>query len=266
MSDSNVYVAMSSPSNPHCKETYHQRKMTKWCQQCFENKKKKKELLETEEKKEEQREKLQECLREYIRSKTFSAESHGFGFRQQSNSQNCFQNSQHTDPQASFRGQHEGNLGKQGVHPGFAEFGSVPAQVPPQPSSNDCLEGIKDHKQQQIYEEIKKLSNLYVENYATSQLESFDAQYMEDNFEQWNWIYRINLLPESVLRALLFQWGSKQAKSNYRRLCILVHPDKTTHPLASKAFQKVLTAYQAASNYQEGIGSFSGQFGEAFSQ
>ena len=70
----------------------------------------------------------------------------------------------------------------------------------------------------------------------------------EETLDQWVWTYRIILLPDAVLRDLLHQFGSKQAKSNYRKLCILVHPDKNVHDNASRAFQKLLRVYTSSSN------------------
>jgi curved DNA-binding protein CbpA len=61
------------------------------------------------------------------------------------------------------------------------------------------------------------------------------------------WIYQILLLPQNILQELLFKTNEKQSKSNFRKLCILVHPDKNTHELASKAFQRLLSVFQQGS-------------------
>lgn len=223
-------------------------------------------MLETQEKREEQREKLQESLREYIKSKAYTSDQYFYGYsasqtQPQQHQQNHFQNQGFGSNHAS----QEGGRSQQGLHTNPATHGST-AQGGLPPAACDVLEFIRDPECQKLYCEVKHLANKYVETYAATKLEQFDGQYMEDNYEQWMWIYRISILPESVLKTLLFQHGSKQAKSHYRRLCILVHPDKTTHPLASKAFQKVLSAYQSALAAQErGVSYSATASGDVFS-
>lgn len=111
-----------------------------------------------------------------------------------------------------------------------------------QEQPDDPLDSIKTFEHQVIFEEVKRLATICVENHMKQQaipsLESLDEQ-----IEQWIWVYRVILLPSVVLQDLIFQYGEKQAKANYRKLCIVIHPDKNEHPKASQAFQKLLEVY-----------------------
>lgn len=99
---------------------------------------------------------------------------------------------------------------------------------------------LNNPQQQLVYNEVKKISNLYLEKYLT---EAKQTELDQTAFEQFVWFYRLLLLPTPLLSLLLFQHGERQAKINYRRLCILSHPDKNVHPLAAKAFQKLLNCF-----------------------
>lgn len=94
------------------------------------------------------------------------------------------------------------------------------------------------------YAEIKKLAVVYLNKYLKdANCNAPSEAFLRDNIEQFIWVYRLILMPEAILKHLLFQFGEKQARMNYRRLCILTHPDKNCHPLAGKAFQKLLCAF-----------------------
>jgi DnaJ-class molecular chaperone len=108
------------------------------------------------------------------------------------------------------------------------------------------LESFKDQKSQAIFDEVKNLATHYINKYLSDRPELFqDREHVEENFDQWMWVYQILLLPEYLLVELLFKQNEKQCKSNFRKLCILVHPDKNTHELASRAFQRLLTVFQS---------------------
>jgi hypothetical protein len=107
------------------------------------------------------------------------------------------------------------------------------------------LESFKDHKSQAIFEEVKHLATLYLNKYLTDRQDLLqDRDVIDESFDQWMWVYQILLLPQYLLSELLFRQNEKQSKSNFRKLCILVHPDKNTHELASRAFQRLLTVFQ----------------------
>lgn len=90
-----------------------------------------------------------------------------------------------------------------------------------------------------VNKEIKKLSNLYTTKWLT-EVEKTDC-----TVEQVLWVYRILLYPNLVLKHLLFQEGEVQAKQNFRKLAILIHPDKNSHQCASQAFKKLLSVFEA---------------------
>jgi hypothetical protein len=90
-----------------------------------------------------------------------------------------------------------------------------------------------------VNQEIKKLSNLYTTKWLT-EVEKTDC-----TVEQVLWVYRILLYPNLVLKHLLFQGGEIQAKQNFRKLAILIHPDKNSHQCASQAFKKLLSTFES---------------------
>ena len=114
--------------------------------------------------------------------------------------------------------------------------------------SQDPLETMRHPELAFIFNEVKRLSVIYMEKYVSDHWVTLHKEIIEECHEQWTWIYRIILLPQHVLRSLLFQFGDIQAKVNFRRLCITIHPDKNPHELASKAFQKILEIYQHGAN------------------
>lgn len=97
-----------------------------------------------------------------------------------------------------------------------------------------------------VFEEVKRLANIYMENYIAERPQLLnDTQRLSENYDQWLWVYITLLLPAFLLNEMLFKPNEKQSKSVFRKLCILVHPDKNSHELASKAFQRLLTTFQS---------------------
>lgn len=110
--------------------------------------------------------------------------------------------------------------------------------------NQDLLEVLNNLELATTYAEIKKLAVVYLNKYLKETTSSSPSDaFLRDHLEQFVWVYRLIIMPESLLKHLLFQFGDKQARVNYRRLCILTHPDKNCHPLAGKAFQKLLCAF-----------------------
>ena len=97
-----------------------------------------------------------------------------------------------------------------------------------------------DTHYEQTIVEIKRLASIYTENF----LREGPFRELEEFREQFNWVYRILLLPDLLLRLLILKDGLNQSKINYRRLCILTHPDKNSHPLATNAFQKLVRVFE----------------------
>ena len=104
-------------------------------------------------------------------------------------------------------------------------------------SDLDLLEYIKNKEHSMTYSEVKRLARMYLEKYISQ-----SGIKVEDRLdaEQLNWVYRLTLIPSKTLQVLINQFGPVQAKSNFRRLCILTHPDKNSHPLAANAFRKLI--------------------------
>lgn len=89
-----------------------------------------------------------------------------------------------------------------------------------------------------VNQEIKKLAGVYTLKW----LEQIKTE-TTCIIDQIVWVYRILLYPEHILRSLMFQEGEKQARKNFRKMAIIVHPDKNQHPLSSASFKKLLKVF-----------------------
>lgn len=114
--------------------------------------------------------------------------------------------------------------------------------------ASEPLEQVVKPELNQVYRQIRRMAGIYLDQFVHEILPRADPESLEECFEQYLWVYKLLLLPAPVLAELLSQFGERQAKANFRKLCILVHPDKNQHPLASKAFQKLVDVYQKANS------------------
>lgn len=55
-------------------------------------------------------------------------------------------------------------------------------------------------------------------------------------------VYKIIYMPSEILQAS-FKSAGDSLNSCFRKMAILIHPDKNSHPLSNKAFQKLSQAY-----------------------
>lgn len=107
-------------------------------------------------------------------------------------------------------------------------------------SENEILEKkLENPEFEVINKEIKKLADMYTFKWLENMKSSTTC-----TLEQIQWVYRVSLYPERVFQFLLFQHGKDQAKTNFRKLVILLHPDKNGHPGSAKAFKKLLKVYE----------------------
>lgn len=58
-------------------------------------------------------------------------------------------------------------------------------------------------------------------------------------FEKIMETYKLLIVPEKTLQTHLFSLGKDNAKKEFRRMALLVHPDKNSHPNSKIAFQKL---------------------------
>jgi hypothetical protein len=120
-----------------------------------------------------------------------------------------------------------------------------PTLIQADEQGGEAFESFKEVKSQAIFNEVKNMATLYLNKYLGERPDLLqDKDLIDECFDQWIWVYQILLLPQSVLQELLFKSNDKQSKTHFRKLCILVHPDKNTHELASKAFQRLLSVFQ----------------------
>lgn len=58
-------------------------------------------------------------------------------------------------------------------------------------------------------------------------------------FEKIVELYKVLIVPEQELLRWLQLIGREASKKEFRRLALLLHPDKNTHPYAKMSFQKL---------------------------
>lgn len=59
-------------------------------------------------------------------------------------------------------------------------------------------------------------------------------------------VYKVIYMPSEILQAF-FKSTGEGLNSCFRKMAVLIHPDKNSHPLANQAFQKLSQAFQNAS-------------------
>ena len=136
------------------------------------------------------------------------------------------------------------------------------------------LENHKRKEQKRIFEECKRLieeqqrqqTNAYQSqqevnyyNSVTQQVCAFAKQKMEQyissksfknnctQIEVYN-VYKIIHMPFDVLFKTLGMIERSQLNSHYRKLALILHPDKNNHEMASEAFKKLTQAYEMYKN------------------
>lgn len=56
--------------------------------------------------------------------------------------------------------------------------------------------------------------------------------------------YRLLIVPDKTLLSFLQSLGKEEARKEFRRVAMLVHPDKNSHPNAKIAFQKLYSHFK----------------------
>jgi len=81
-----------------------------------------------------------------------------------------------------------------------------------------------------VFEEITRLASKYAREYCQK---DESAEY-----EQTLLLYQTLILPEKCLSTYFTSLSKVEARKEFRRYTILLHPDKNSHPKAKQAFQK----------------------------
>ena len=94
--------------------------------------------------------------------------------------------------------------------------------------------------------EIENMSMVYAREYNFAKSQQTSEQDKQNTLEQTFWVYKIMLLPnELLLRQQSFYNSQRTLKLIFRKLSILIHPDKNTHDMAANAFQKFFENYES---------------------
>uniref|UniRef100_A0A7S3N5G2 J domain-containing protein n=1 Tax=Euplotes harpa TaxID=151035 RepID=A0A7S3N5G2_9SPIT len=88
---------------------------------------------------------------------------------------------------------------------------------------------------QEILKEVNEKAQLETKNYM--QLHSL-AQDESSVFQ----VYKIIYMPSEILQVSFKSLGDG-LNSCFRKMAVVIHPDKNSHPLSNKAFQKLSQAY-----------------------
>lgn len=59
--------------------------------------------------------------------------------------------------------------------------------------------------------------------------------------------YRMLIIPDKTLTMYFRSFGKEELKREFKRLVLLIHPDKNSHPSAKLAFQKMYNNFMAVS-------------------
>ena len=94
-----------------------------------------------------------------------------------------------------------------------------------------------------ILEELKELSQRHANEYFRQNqqmnLNSLSEEDLKTTQESAVEMYRILIIPEKTLKAYFESLGSEILKKEFKRIAILIHPDKNNHPNSKVAFQKL---------------------------
>lgn len=102
-----------------------------------------------------------------------------------------------------------------------------------------------DQAQQQAQQEQYSLQNILtqVEIKATSETQKFLRSGENTLSEEYVYsVYKTIYMPSEIIEASFRKLG-ESLNSCFRKMAVLVHPDKNGHPLANRAFQKLSNAY-----------------------
>jgi len=102
-----------------------------------------------------------------------------------------------------------------------------------------------------IYQEIEGIARKhaaeYVRTSARQFAESEERPEGEDTeLERITETYKLLIVPDNTLLGLLKGLGKEAARREFRRVAMLVHPDKNNHPHAKIAFQKLYRLFKGA--------------------
>jgi hypothetical protein len=106
-----------------------------------------------------------------------------------------------------------------------------------------------------LLEEIEAVARRYAAEYigvySERQGEISDQNAIGVLFLKIVEVYKLLIIPENTLRSLFRNLGSDATRQEFRRIAMLVHPDKNCHPQAKIAFQKLLRHFKEIASDSE---------------
>ena len=98
-------------------------------------------------------------------------------------------------------------------------------------------EGERDQREQQQQQHQQHQQDQ--QDWRDQDFESRDCGQESLEFEKIVETYKLLIIPDKTLRTYLLSLGKENAKKEFRRIALLVHPDKNSHPNSKLAFQKL---------------------------
>lgn len=100
-----------------------------------------------------------------------------------------------------------------------------------------------------IYQEIEGIARKHAAEYLRTNGKQFpegeerpEGESIE--LEKITETYKLLIVPDNTLEGLLKGLGKEAARKEFRRVAMLVHPDKNSHPNAKIAFQKLYRLFK----------------------
>ncbi len=122
-------------------------------------------------------------------------------------------------------------------------------------SSNNTPFGLPANNLISIIQELEVIAEKHAEEYfrlKSKQIErGHETSADATEFEKIVETYKLLIIPDKTLLEILRSLGREEAKQEFRRVAMLVHPDKNSHPNAKIAFQKLYSHFKKVDSYYD---------------
>jgi hypothetical protein len=122
-------------------------------------------------------------------------------------------------------------------------------------STNNTPFGLPANNLISIIQELEAIAQKHTEEYfrlKSKQIEQEQATSADaTEYEKILETYKLLIMPDKTLLEILSSLGREEAKKEFRRVAMLVHPDKNSHPNAKIAFQKIYSHFRKVDSYYD---------------